>query len=115
MRTSRDSSRALDAHPANCHLPAALDPPRHRALVQSVHRLASAASWLEREVVEQRECYAALSQVGVLEIELHDIALQLLDSHLRHCVMSAIKDGRTPDEIAHLLAPISTLLFTSSV
>ncbi len=71
-----------------------------------------AAEWLEREVNEQPECHATLAQASVLQTELRQVVAQLVEGHLRHCVMGAVELGQTSEEIARLPAPIQSILFT---
>jgi DNA-binding FrmR family transcriptional regulator len=79
-------------------------------LLSAIHRLVGAASWLEREVAEERECHAVLSQVAVLESELRSVSILILDGHLDACVLGAVAQGQRPDEIASLLSPIRSVL-----
>lgn len=106
---------AGEAHvqPAHCHVPAAFDPDARRDLELELHRFVGAARWLERQVREQRECHASLAQAAVLETDLRGIVARLVDGHLRHCVIGAIERGQGPDEVARLLAPIRSILFTT--
>lgn len=101
----------MESSRAHCHVPASFDPERHAQLVAAIHRLVGAASWLEREVAEGRECHALLLQVAVLENELRSVSILVLDGHLQACLLGAITQGQRPDEIAALLAPIRSVLF----
>lgn len=102
---------AAESSRAHCHVPASFDPQRHEQLLASIRRLVGAASWLEREVAEGRECHALMSQVAVLESELRSISVSVLDGHLSACLLGAITQGQRPDEIAALLAPIRSVLY----
>ncbi len=42
-----------------------------------------------------------------------EVVAMLVDGHLRHCVTQAIERRQPPDEIARMLAPIQSILFTS--
>ncbi len=99
--------------PPQCYVPATFDPDRHQALERQLHRLVGAVQWLEREVKEQRDCHSTLAQAAVLESELREIVAMLIDGHLRHCVTQAIERRQPADEIARMLAPIQSILFTS--
>jgi CsoR family transcriptional regulator, copper-sensing transcriptional repressor len=111
VRSDEGEPRGAESRRAHCHVPASFDPQRHEQLLASIHRLVGAASWLEREVAEGRECHALLSQVAVLESELRSISVSVLDGHLSACLLGAIAQGQRPEEIATLLAPIRSVLY----
>ena len=99
--------------PAHCHVPASFDPEAHADLLATSARLAHAVEWLKREIESGRECHAALAQVTVVQADLDQVRNGLLEGHLRYCLTPALVEGRDPDEIAALLAPVASLFGVS--
>ena len=115
MRLERSPGLAGEVRraPAHCHVPASFDPEAHADLLATSARLAHAVEWLKREIESGRECHAALAQVTVVQADLDQMRSGLLEGHLRYCLTPALVEGRDPDEIAALLAPVASLFGVS--
>jgi DNA-binding FrmR family transcriptional regulator len=111
MRLERSSATTGDVRraPAHCHVPASFDPAAHADLLATSARLVRAVEWLRREIESGRECHAALTQVTVVQADVDQVRDRLLEGHLRYCLAPALAEGRDPDEIAALLAPVASL------
>jgi len=49
-------------------------------------------------VENDRYCVDVLTQVSAVNRALQEVALGLLDDHIRHCVLDAARDGSTESE-----------------
>src|SRR5699024_10580029 len=54
---------------------------------------------IHRMVDEDQNCIDILTQVSAVNSALRNVALSLLDDHMRHCVRDAVKQG---DEAAYI-------------
>jgi DNA-binding FrmR family transcriptional regulator len=53
---------------------------------------------IARMVEEDRYCIDVLTQVSAVNRALQEVALGLLDDHVRHCVLDAARDGSADGE-----------------
>jgi CsoR family transcriptional regulator, copper-sensing transcriptional repressor len=53
---------------------------------------------IARMVENDRYCIDVLTQVSAVNRALQEVALALLDDHVRHCVVDAARDGSTQGE-----------------
>ena len=56
-------------------------------------RIEGQARGIHRMVDEETYCIDILTQVSALNSALNNVALSLLDDHVRHCVAGAVKVG----------------------
>src|SRR5690625_6493080 len=56
-------------------------------------RIEGQARGIHRMIDEETYCIDILTQVSALTSALNNVALSLLDDHLRHCVVNAAKTG----------------------
>ena len=63
------------------------------ALKKRLHRIEGQVRGIERMVDEDRYCIDVLTQVGAVKTALENVALQLLDDHVSHCVRDALASG----------------------
>jgi CsoR family transcriptional regulator, copper-sensing transcriptional repressor len=63
---------------------------------------------IARMVQEDRYCIDVLTQVSAVNRALHEVALGLLDDHLRHCVVDAARSDA--DEAQAKLDELTTTL-----
>lgn len=56
-------------------------------------RIEGQARGISRMVEEDTYCIDILTQISALTSALENVALRLLDDHLRHCVLDAAKNG----------------------
>ena len=57
-------------------------------------RIEGQARGLQRMVDEEQYCIDILTQVSAMTKALQSVALGLLDEHIAHCVVDAVRDGR---------------------
>ncbi|HSS68402.1 MAG TPA: metal-sensitive transcriptional regulator [Nocardioidaceae bacterium] len=68
-----------------------------QALLNRLRRIEGQVRGLQRMVDDEAYCIDILTQVSAATGALENVALSLLDDHLRHCVIDA---ARTSDEAA---------------
>jgi DNA-binding FrmR family transcriptional regulator len=56
-----------------------------------LHKIEGQVRGIARMVDEDRYCIDVLTQVSAVNRALHEVALGLLDDHLRHCVVDAAR------------------------
>lgn len=66
------------------------DKPRY---LTRLKRIEGQARGISRMVEEEAYCIDILTQVSALTSALENVALGLLDDHLRHCVLDAARTG----------------------
>ncbi len=69
-----------------------------QALLNRLRRVEGQVRGLQRMVEEDTYCIDILTQVSAATKALENVALSLLEEHVRHCVMDAARvDGREAD------------------
>jgi len=71
------------------------------ALVNRLRRIEGQVRGLQRMVETESYCIDILTQVSAVTKALHNVAVSLLDDHLRHCVTDAAR--LSPEEGSHKL------------
>jgi DNA-binding FrmR family transcriptional regulator len=69
-------------------------------VLNRLRRISGQIGGLERMVAEERYCIDILTQVSAAQAALDRVALELLDDHVRHCVIGAAegdRDARTEE------------------
>ena len=87
--------------PEGCCLGAAGEDPNHHHgyisakdnYLRRLRRIEGQARGLQRMVEEEKYCIDILTQISALNSALENVALGLLDDHLRHCVVDAAREG----------------------
>ncbi|WP_110207313.1 metal-sensitive transcriptional regulator [Nocardioides daejeonensis] len=67
--------------------------------LKRLRRIEGQARGLQRMVEEEKYCIDILTQVSAMKKALEAVALGLLDEHLAHCVVNAVKAGGPEAEI----------------
>ena len=83
-----------------------------QALLNRLRRVEGQVRGLQRMVDEETYCIDILTQVSAATRALENVALSLLDQHLRHCVTDAAHAG-TPEadeKLAEATAAIARLV-----
>src|ERR1700761_3934076 len=62
-------------------------------LVKRLHRIEGQVRGIERMVEDDPYCIDVLTQIAAVSTALESLALQLLDSHVKHCVAGALASG----------------------
>ena len=66
---------------------------RKRSLVSRLHRIEGQVRGIERMVDEDRYCIDVLTQISAATTALENLALVILDDHVKHCVADALASG----------------------
>jgi DNA-binding FrmR family transcriptional regulator len=64
---------------------------RRRDHLRRLHKVEGQVRGIARMVEEDRYCIDVLTQVSAVTRALHEVALGLLDDHVRHCVVDAAR------------------------
>ena len=67
------------------------------ALVTRLHRIEGQVRGIEKMVEDDRYCIDILTQIAAVNTALESLGLQLLDSHVKHCVAGALASGDEAD------------------
>lgn len=83
-----------------------------QALLNRLRRVEGQVRGLQRMVEEDTYCIEILTQVSAATKALENVALSLLDEHMRHCVMDAARvDGvEAEQKLAEATAAIARLV-----
>lgn len=70
-----------------------------QALLNRLRRIEGQVRGLQRMVEEDTYCIDVLTQVSAATKALENVAISLLDEHMRHCVMDAARvDGHEAEQ-----------------
>ncbi|MFT4296334.1 MAG: metal-sensitive transcriptional regulator [Micropruina sp.] len=61
--------------------------------LKRLRRIEGQVGGLSRMVADERYCIDILTQISATTRALESLALELLDDHLRHCVVRAAREG----------------------
>ena len=67
--------------------------------LRRLRRIEGQARGLQRMVDEEQYCIDILTQVSAMTKALQSVALGLLDEHIAHCVVDAVREGGPGAEI----------------
>jgi DNA-binding FrmR family transcriptional regulator len=73
---------------------------RKDALVKRLHRVEGQVRGIERMVNGDRYCIDILTQLGAVKTALDNLAYQILNDHVNHCVTRAITSGNEEEAAA---------------
>ena len=80
--------------------------PGKPALLKRLNRIEGQVRGVAKMVEEDRYCVDVLTQVSAIQSALDALALQLLESHTKGCVRSAIRSGNGEAAIDELLTVV---------
>jgi DNA-binding FrmR family transcriptional regulator len=63
------------------------------AVLRRLGRIEGQVRGISRMVEEDRYCIDVLAQISAATRALQAVALELLDGHLAHCVVNAVREG----------------------
>ena len=58
-----------------------------------LRRIEGQARGIHRMIEDDTYCIDILTQISAINSALNNVALGLLDDHLKHCVVAAVQDG----------------------
>ena len=67
--------------------------------LKRLRRIEGQARGLQRMVEEEKYCIDILTQVSAMTKALQSVALGLLDEHMAHCVVNAVREGGDEAEL----------------
>lgn len=76
--------------------------PAKEAYLKRLRRIEGQVRGIQRMVEEDTYCIDVLTQVAAVNKALHAVALQLVEDHVRHCVVGAAERSRNNGEPEHL-------------
>jgi CsoR family transcriptional regulator, copper-sensing transcriptional repressor len=76
-------------------------------LLKRVHRLEGQVRGIGRMIEDDRYCIDIVNQLSAIQAAARELSLQLLDGHVRHCVVDAIQSDDGGEEKINEL--VSTL------
>ena len=68
------------------------------AVLARLKRIEGQARGIHKMVEDDRYCIDVLQQISAVTRALQSVALHLLDEHMRHCVVNAVKAGGSEKE-----------------
>ncbi len=68
------------------------------AILTRLKRIEGQARGIHKMVEDDRYCIDVLQQISAVTRALQSVALHLLDEHMRHCVVNAVKAGGSDKE-----------------
>ena len=80
--------------------------PNKSALLKRMNRIEGQVRGVAKMVEENRYCVDVLTQISAVQSALDALALQLLESHTKGCVRSAIRSGDGDAAIDELLTVV---------
>lgn len=80
--------------------------------LKRLRRIEGQIRGLARMVEEDKYCIDILTQVSAVTRALQSVSLNLLDEHVNHCVVDAVRDGEphTSEKIDEAMEAISRLV-----
>ena len=88
------------------HAHPAVVQPNKPALLKRMSRIEGQVRGVAKMVEEDRYCVDVLTQISAIQSALDALALQLLESHTKGCVRSAIRSGEGEAAIDELMAVV---------
>ena len=98
---SRSDAKGRGHHPGH-----AVVQPNKTALLKRLNRIEGQVRGIAKMVEEDRYCVDVLTQVSAIQSALDALALQLLESHTKGCVRSAIRSGNGDAAIDELMTVV---------
>jgi DNA-binding FrmR family transcriptional regulator len=80
-----------------------------RAITNRLRRIEGQVRGLQRMVEEDAYCIDVLTQVAAVQTALEQVAVKVLDGHVRHCVADAVAgsdDGEATEKLDELMAAV---------
>ena len=84
--------------------------------VDTLRRLKSAEGHIRgvhKMVDEEAYCIEVIAQIQAIQAALNKVKAQILDDHLHHCVITAVR-GEDPNERERVLAEIAEVFETAT-
>ena len=76
-------------------------------LTKRLRKISGQINGIEKMVNDSRYCMDILQQVAAARSALNQVALIIMESHTKSCVVSAIKENRSEEAIEELMEVLS--------
>lgn len=76
-------------------------------LTKRLRKISGQINGIEKMVNDSRYCMDILQQVAAARSALNQVALIIMESHTKSCVVSAIKENRSEEAIEELIEVLS--------
>lgn len=84
-----------------------LDEREQSDIKKRLRRIGGQINGIEKMVDERRYCVEVLQQIMAARAALNQVALIMIESHTKSCVVNAIKENRTEQAVEELMGVLS--------
>jgi DNA-binding FrmR family transcriptional regulator len=84
-----------------------LDEKEQADIKKRLRRIGGQIGGIEKMVDERRYCVDVLQQIMAARAALNQVALIMIESHTKSCVVNAIKENRTEQAVEELMGVLS--------
>ena len=76
------------------------------AITNRLKRIEGQIRGLQKMVAEDKSCEEILIQIGSVKSALHKTGQVILEGHLHHCVLDAIREGKEDETLKRLTSAL---------
>ena len=76
------------------------------AITNRLKRIEGQVRGLQKMVAEDKSCEEILIQIGSVKSALHKTGQVILEGHLHHCVLDAIREGKEDETLKRLTSAL---------
>lgn len=78
-------------------------------LKKRLRRISGQINGIDKMIDEHRYCIDVLQQITAAKAALNQVALIMIESHTKSCVVNAIKENRTNEAVDELMSILSKI------
>lgn len=78
-------------------------------LKKRLRRISGQINGIDKMIDEHRYCIDVLQQITAAKAALNQVALLMIESHTKSCVVNAIKENRTNEAVDELMSILSKI------
>ena len=82
------------------------------SVLKRLKRIEGQVRGLSRMVENDRYCIDIVNQLSAIQAAARQLSLQLLDGHVRHCIVDAVESDNAEPKVTELIATIGRALGT---
>lgn len=82
----------------------------YEKVVKRLKRVQGQIGGIIKMIESEKDCEDVLIQIGAAKAALHKTGQSVLEGHLHHCVLDAIKEGHGEEALGHLSDAIEQFL-----
>lgn len=79
-------------------------------LMKRLRRIEGQIKGISRMIEDDRYCVDILNQIAASRAALDRVGLLILETHVRHCVVNALKSGEECESVTELMSVMKRLL-----